>query len=149
LTDELDQLPNLHAVTYHLPEVAYLYGNLLVINCLPDEMKHRLFKQWVLHTDYIDLSSAFLQHELVKQALRSLANPTPGFERTLEQELLSSALPAAVASIPELVDAIYCSHELEPAPQRASDVCSFNGRQVRNIPHRSVSPQTCRLHLYL
>jgi hypothetical protein len=53
LGKELDRLPNLHAVVYHLPDVAYLYGNLLFVNCLPDEMKHRLFKQFVPHANFI------------------------------------------------------------------------------------------------
>jgi hypothetical protein len=140
LGKELDRLPNLHAVVCHLPDVAYLYG-ILVVNCLPDEMKHRLFKQFVPHTNFIDRPLTFLRHELVRQALRSLISPASNARRTYGQDRLAEALSMKTERCSLLVDAIYCSHELQPAIERdraSPDICSFNGLRIRDIPNRHV-----------
>jgi hypothetical protein len=36
---ELNNLPTLHTVVYHLPETVILYGTPTVAGCLPDEEK--------------------------------------------------------------------------------------------------------------
>ncbi|RPA75215.1 hypothetical protein BJ508DRAFT_332334 [Ascobolus immersus RN42] len=69
-------LPNFHQAD-HMKDTALRYGTLLNVSCSVGELVHKLFKQLVPHTNYLDLERSFMKYWALMDALRFIIDCLP------------------------------------------------------------------------
>ncbi|RPA82405.1 hypothetical protein BJ508DRAFT_325673 [Ascobolus immersus RN42] len=82
-------LPNFHQAA-HMQESARRFGTLLNVSCSIGELVHKLFKQLVPHTNYLDMDKSFCRYWNIMDSLREVPYtidclPEHPWNKTLEK----------------------------------------------------------------
>ncbi|RPA74411.1 hypothetical protein BJ508DRAFT_333120 [Ascobolus immersus RN42] len=89
-------LPNFHQAA-HMRETAIRYGTLLNMSCSIGELVHKLFKQLVPHTNYLDIERSFMNYWALMDALRFIIDCFPGHNWYKHLKRLSGMVPSLMS----------------------------------------------------
>jgi hypothetical protein len=91
VTDALDRLPNFHTAL-HLASNAKLFGSAINTCATFGEMKHRVWKNIVPHTNFREMDLAFSLYDNTMQSLRYLIDSTHSNDHHLARHPLAKVL---------------------------------------------------------
>jgi hypothetical protein len=120
VTDDLERLPNIHTAL-HLASNARLFASTINTCATFGEMKHRVWKNIVPHTNFREMDLAFALYDNTMQSLRYIIDSTSSPEHRLARHPLAKVLKFLQRTCPSIFSGQYFSGSDDSEGKENSD----------------------------